>query len=118
MSIRGFGRGEYLPSVLRFGVDFPVGREPLHTSAYVSIRQYTSAHVSTRQHTSAYVSTREQLVRQGERACTCVTLRLCEFSMVDMSSCLMVLLSLDVAPSGADPLLKACESAFVLVYYI
>jgi hypothetical protein len=38
-------------------------RTPLHTSAYVSIRQHTSAyvsiHVSIRQHTSAYVSIRQ-----------------------------------------------------------
>jgi hypothetical protein len=34
-------------------------RVPLHTPAYVSIRQHTSAYVGIRQHTSADVSIRQ-----------------------------------------------------------
>jgi hypothetical protein len=37
----------------------PPRSPPLHTSAYVSIRQRMSAYVSIRQHTSAYASTRQ-----------------------------------------------------------
>jgi hypothetical protein len=37
------------------------GTCPIHTSAYVSIRQHTSAYVSICQHTSAYVSIRQHM---------------------------------------------------------
>jgi hypothetical protein len=47
---------------------------PIHTSAYVSIRQHASACVSIRQHTSAYVSMRQHTsayvsIRQHTSAC-------------------------------------------------
>jgi hypothetical protein len=45
-------------------------RLPMHTSAYVSIRQHTPAYVSIRQHKSAYASIRQRrgsAVREKER---------------------------------------------------
>jgi hypothetical protein len=47
---------------------------PIHTSAYVSMRQHASACVSIRQHTSAYVSMRQHTsacvsIRQHTSAC-------------------------------------------------
>jgi hypothetical protein len=48
---------EYLSlNIMRLGTS---GNTPLHTPAYVSIRQHTSAYVSICQHTSAYVRIRQ-----------------------------------------------------------
>ncbi len=57
-----FEERAFHPDTRSAGVVSRAGQDvsrPLHTSAYVSIRQHTSAHVSTRQHTSAHVSIRQ-----------------------------------------------------------